>query len=35
VGIQPIAMNDRVIQSFPECQLDRAFFARNAMGLYD
>jgi hypothetical protein len=35
VGIQPIAMNDCVIQSFPERQLDRVFLARNAMGPFD
>jgi hypothetical protein len=31
VGIQPIAMNDCVIQSFPERQLDGGFLARDAM----
>jgi hypothetical protein len=35
VGIQPIAMNDCVIQGFPERQLDRVFLASDAMGPFD
>jgi hypothetical protein len=35
VGIQPIAMNDCVIQSFPERQFYSAFLARDAMRPFD
>jgi len=35
VDIQPIAMNDRVIQGFPERQLDCVFPARDAMRSFD
>jgi hypothetical protein len=35
VGIQPIAMNDCVIQSFPERQFDGGFLACDAMRPFD
>jgi hypothetical protein len=35
VGIQPIAMNDCIIQSFPERQFDSGFLARDAMRPFD
>jgi hypothetical protein len=35
VCIQPIAMNDCVIQGFPERQLDRVFLASDAMRPFD